>query len=557
MSTLHTAIENNPRSDLSEGCGIKVTFSVHDYTALFSASMRGHVHRVEKLIRAGIDIDTTDISHRTPLYVAVNRDRRNVVAMLLSAGADANIACTRQFTPLYRACVHGHVEITRMLIQFSCNVDAPCFHNKRALHAASKHGCIDIVRQLVEARCDIHAVDDKQRTPLFVACEHTNTQCVKYLLQCGSRVNECDEDGNTPLHIASKTGCLRIIQELITHRCDLDIKNKQNRNALCMAYSHLELYEDIMATLINAGCDLNAKLDEIDVTILFLAADNRDLKLVRLLLQSGCDKNQCSTNESKTALHIAVERGNVLLVYLLHRHDCDWLQPDCNAETPLDVIAFSSESAELYHIQKHGRLSTEDLNPSNTHAMIAAAHNNVHRLEAELSNVENDVNKQNGDGETALFVAAYYGSMAALNTLLDHNCDVNIPDDMGKTPLYIAVERNHVKLIETLIRHRCDVNQPDKNGTVPLMLAVDAGNAYVTRLLVAAGANVNSISRVPNARIQRYLISAKVDDICTFVTKHADDPAQQHMGLLREVLKMENIQNYVFQKLFCVLPNAS
>jgi len=52
-----------------------------------------------------------------------------------------------------------------------------------------------------------------------------------------------------------------------------------------------------------------------------------------------------------------------------------------------------------------------------------------------------NVNTQNGDGETPLYIASKYGDLNTVKILISRKeCNFNIPDGQGNTPLHTAGE---------------------------------------------------------------------------------------------------------------------
>jgi uncharacterized protein len=176
---------------------------------------------------------------------------------------------------------------------------------------------------------------------------------------------------------------------------------------------------------------------------------------------------------------------------------------------------------------------------------LASLHGSAAMLE-KLLNAGADVNERGGNGETVLMFAARNGSLEALNLLLERGADVNTTESLrGTTALMWAVEQKHTDAVKLLIDHGADVSvasSPDsKGGTAylapnvqqraeqqktfrrvrdtttsdaeaiaaafgvpkntkgggltPLVLAAREDSLECARILVAAGAKVNQISR--------------------------------------------------------------
>ena len=105
------------------------------------------------------------------------------------------------------------------------------------------------------------------------------------------------------------------------------------------------------------------------------------------------------------------------------------------------------------------------------------------------------INTQNNQGWTALYVAANQGHLAVVQALLAApGIQVNIQNNTGWTALHWAANEGHLELVQALIADpRIQVNTPDNEGNTALHWAGDQGNlAVVQALLAAPGIQVNT-----------------------------------------------------------------
>ncbi|KAJ8919027.1 hypothetical protein NQ315_016932 [Exocentrus adspersus] len=91
--------------------------------------------------------------------------------------------------------------------------------------------------------------------------------------------------------------------------------------------------------------------------------------------------------------------------------------------------------------------------------------------------------------------AVVEGNLDAVKAMIESGKSVNINDNNGNTPLHIAVIKNNLKILEYLLsRYDIIVNVRNFRGETPLYEAVKIGHLTSTKMLIAAGANVN----IPN-----------------------------------------------------------
>ena len=99
-------------------------------------------------------------------------------------------------------------------------------------------------------------------------------------------------------------------------------------------------------------------------------------------------------------------------------------------------------------------------------------------------------------GETPLMTCAKSGSVEAVKTLLVHGAEVNAKEpSQNQTALMWAAAERHTDVVRTLIEAGADFQAHTKRGFTPLHFAAREGDLETTRLLLAAGVNINILSQ--------------------------------------------------------------
>jgi hypothetical protein len=157
-----------------------------------------------------------------------------------------------------------------------------------------------------------------------------------------------------------------------------------------------------------------------------------------------------------------------------------------------------------------------------------------------IDNKGADVNKEDNNGYTPLFIAIYLSQSKVVSLLIAHGVDVNKAAENGVTPLFIASSTGKVSIVDLLLKAGADVNADTgsgygppvdsgdfrgvtaSDGITPLMAASDNGHITIVDLLLKAGADVNKerkqggtaiylASQNGHADIVRLLLAAGAD----------------------------------------------
>lgn len=182
------------------------------YSGLHRAAYDDDVDAIQRLARAGANVEIKDSHGRTPLHIAAFQSRDEAVRALADAGADANALEYQAYDIVTIAAVAGDVEMVRLALSVGCNsgnVTSP--YDGTALIAAAHLGHAEVVRTLVEAGAPLDHVNNLGWTALIEAVilgdggpRHIET--VKILLGGGADPSIADRAGMTPLRHAIDRG---------------------------------------------------------------------------------------------------------------------------------------------------------------------------------------------------------------------------------------------------------------------------------------------------------------------------------------------------------------
>jgi ankyrin repeat protein len=187
------------------------------------------------------------------------------------------------------------------------------------------------------------------------------------------------------------------------------------------------------------------------------AVRNRDQQKVRVLLNQHADVNARS-DDGATALLWAAHWNDVETADLLIRAGANVNAANDFRITPLSLACTNGSAALVERLLKAG---------ANPNTPIAT-------------------------GETPMMTCGSSGSTDAVRMLLARGADVNAKEpSQNQTALMWAAAEHHPKVVGMLIEVGADLQARTKKGFTALHFAAREGDLESTRLLLAAGVNVN------------------------------------------------------------------
>ena len=416
--------------------------------------------QVRLCLESGADVHAPDTDGRTPLHLAaVGNSNPGVVAALLEAGADPGARDLNGVTPLHLAAQENdNPAIVTILVEAGADPNARGPSGLTPLHmswsqSASSRAAA-VVRELMRLGANPLAVDDEGRVADPTHCDHWNTRAFS--------------------RIAVRADFARCLEE------GADVLARDSTSWNDGGYTvlhHAMANEDpsIIALLVDAGADLEARTDRWDYTPLHSAITRGNLAAVTTLLDAGAD--------------IEADAGGM------------WGTPLISAATRITGIGNNRNAVTMAMID----------------ALLAAGA---------------DVNAVDEDGDTPLLVVLRGGRIGLYSTnenlpggteatadsvvdlalkLLEAGADPGATGAWGQTPLHEAAEHRTPALVEALVAAGADPNARDRNGSSPLHRAARLGTPVVISRLIAVGADVNSRTDVGTSPLHTAVSSIPYD----------------------------------------------
>jgi ankyrin repeat protein len=318
-------------------------------TALHWAVRYDDTMLVERLIKAGANVNAANRYGVTPIVLACESGSAAVVEHLLKAGVNPNATSSLGETALHTCAHTGNVEAAKALLTRGAKVDAgDSWRGQTPLMWAAAQGHAAMVRVLVEAGADVNTRStvvtwERQRTAeprekwlppggftaLLLAARAGCVDCVTVLARAGANINEIDPESHTALVLALMNGEFDVAGALIDAGIDINAADNVGRTALLAAVDAHTMPAsnrpapkeadstlssmDIIQTLLARGANVNAalraqlpyrtKLDRggdgvlgAGTTPLLRAAKAGDTPVIKLLLEKGANPRAATRN---------------------------------------------------------------------------------------------------------------------------------------------------------------------------------------------------------------------------------------------------------------------
>jgi ankyrin repeat protein len=395
-------------------------------------------------------INQFNFQNETPLFLAVSSGHAPIVDLLLRHGAVPDLVFNNRhdFTELVDDDGDHHSAVATEHNNANDYYDTP-------LVSACLHGRADIVALLLEAGADPHIVGTAL-SPLTAACQSGHIAIVELLLSHKVDIESKDRFGSTGLIRAVRQGHLDCVVCLLRHKADVNAVGENGTTALitCALEHHINsIY--IGRALLLAGADVNYR-GEGGSTALLHAADKGFADLVKLLLQHSADPQITNTH------------GHTPLIRTIYWNRAAWANHD-------SMLMLLKAGSDVNHRAEHG----------NT-ALHVATHRAFIDAIIILINHGANVNATNNEGVTPLMRAASWGFIGPIQALLYAGAEVHWVDKLGRSALFHAAALDHLDAVRTLLEWHAPPGTKAFNGKTPLDIAREKEFTQIVGLLETA-----------------------------------------------------------------------
>ncbi|MEI6518716.1 MAG: ankyrin repeat domain-containing protein [bacterium] len=404
------------------------------------------------------------------------------------------------------------------------------------LEVAVMNGRIEIVKYMLD-NCEMKGHFDVNSNLISWTAFRDDIEMIKVLEQAGFPYYE--KAGMllhtvTPMHIAAACGYVDIINYYLTKEYDINtglpkgITDKNVRISLLSAAAAYDRYE-MCEYLLNKGATVKSLVDIksgelstmlmndgiiIDgVTPLHMAVGIRSQRLVKLFLNKGCNVNGDIEDTKLTPYGMLFNKQQKInykggfyqygtLLDLVYRccsqyNDIQNTDKEIFSNPKLVTLPdFPTDSKPIADIliANGAKYDVDTTRPESL--FDAISNNNLDLVKKCLGNGV-PVNSYNGEGDTALSVAAMNGAIEVMKYLLEKGAYVegqgmanSITRRLSRTPLQNAARYGTVNAMELLLASGANINLYDTSFRTPLFYAVNSKSEKAAEFLLSKNAKI-------------------------------------------------------------------
>ncbi len=335
-----------------------------------------------------------------------------------------------------------------------------------------------------------------------------------FLLEHGARNDLYGGVHDNPLSVASDNGDIAMVQMLLNAGSDVNRRGGRKGTALNAACWRQDF--GLVRLLLQHGADPNIQgLWKYD-NALQAACRRNNANVALLLLEHEADPN-LQGGQYGSALHAAFSEGNEVIIKALLAKGAD---PRCKGGEYYSILqaAVASENETAVKIALECGSSPNEKGGWFTYPLLRATGSetcpdSIVKLLLE-ARADPNLEREGDDPTDQTFRTAlqHATSISKAKLLLDSGAEVNTVSGWLGTALHTAVycggDREN-SLIEFLVDRGADLNQKAENNGSPLCYASAIGAFDSARLLIKAGADLDSVDIGGHSALHRAIGNSK------------------------------------------------
>jgi len=316
------------------------------------------------------------------------------------------------------------------------------------------------------------------------------TEMIKKLVNLGYDINIVDRYRDTLLIYAIKQNLSDVVETLINLGINLNIKNKRKETAFQLAIKFDRT--DYVKKMIH----LNIKLHTGNSCEPILAILNKNKQIIKLLLQ--IDNNITKLWRKQINIIIEAVKKDFKIFKLLFEHGFDITAKSKSKRSILTLIIRERGIPNIHKVIKYLLNNGIKISDEYYYNLKLSIRNGRKEILKEFINFQPKlINYQGGKGNSLLMESIFYNRDNISKYLMNKDIDINSQNNEKKTALFIAVINNNVNIVKLLLQRAhtnlpnftyCNPNIKNNKGRTAIFYG---GNISIVRTLIKYGADIN------------------------------------------------------------------
>lgn len=425
-------------------------FATENNAALLHLYARkNELFKLKNVITKTKKVDTPDKYGKSALIIATEFGNKAIAEILLKHGANPEVKDMFGDTALLIAAQLNLLEIAETLLTFGANPNVCDANGNSPLAIAVRKGHSKLAETLLDAKASPNLVNNKGVSVLDIAITKKQDSLQRLLINAGAksvasspaqtqssniseqvlannivRDQKLNNDTPTPyenwpaLNVAAWRGRQEIVNILLKTKIQLEGLDPENQTPLARAA--WQGHSSIVTSLLDAGAspDYHAPGNASPLT---LAIEHARQDIVTALLKARADVNQ-NTPEGEPVLLFALKTGN--------------------QDIALELIRFGAN---------------QDISFQGYSSLMRAAENGMDEVVTLILNLHKEqLNIQNKQGRTALWLAASSGQEISAEKLIASGANIGLADQDGYSPLACAAKGGYERIAKLLLDKNID-----------------------------------------------------------------------------------------------------
>lgn len=366
---------------------------------------------------------------------------------------------------------------------------------------------------------------------------------VKLCMRAGQSVNAVNDAGESALHVLARSSRLHpmhmeLVQYLIAHGADTELRTDASHGSYTPLMTAIASNRNAVGeALVKYLADCNAR-DAQGKTAFAQACAAGNVHMVCVMLEHSKALDVGGVDASgMTPVHEAAAGGHAEVLDLLLQHGAHINDETDKGHTPLHLAALNDRLPIALRLVSAGAVGTVIDVQGHSAIFYAAMHGNPAMIAAIAENADaRTLQVADGNGDTALHIAAGLGHAAAMRTLLQFGALVDAVNNHGNTAAHLASAGGQVDCVRAAVEYEANFNLRNHDGLTPLGCARFYGHDSVVSLLsehfvsaeisIATGAIVKKVPLSPPRTLRLKEEVEAVDGVAEAEAKAAAEVAE-------------------------------